>query len=60
MPARSPAGTDIRTISETVVGKREDKTDQDGHKEGFDITKTKDIDEAGGGKHDKNDRDERR
>ncbi|HEX7660418.1 MAG TPA: hypothetical protein VF444_13160 [Pseudonocardiaceae bacterium] len=42
------------------MGKREDKTDQDGHKEGFDITKTKDIDEAGGGKHDKNDRDERR
>jgi hypothetical protein len=38
------------------MGKREDNSDQDGHRDGYDHTRTKPVEEAGGGKHDKNDK----
>lgn len=38
-------------------GKHEDKRDRDGQKkDGYDHTKTKDVNESGGGKHDKGDK----
>lgn len=38
-------------------GQHEDKTDRDGHKEDYDHSKTKDVSESGGGKHDSDDQD---
>lgn len=38
-------------------GQHEDKRDRDGHEKGYDHSKTKDVSESGGGKHDKDDKD---
>ncbi|MGH7745921.1 MAG: hypothetical protein ACREQ5_14245 [Candidatus Dormibacteria bacterium] len=38
--------------------RHEDKSDRDGSKEHYDHWKTKDVSESGGGKHDKEDRDD--
>ncbi len=40
-------------------GRHEDKSDRDGHQQDYDHTKTKDVSESGGGKHDKEDRDDK-
>lgn len=40
-----------------VGGQHEDKSDRDGHEKGYDHSKTKDVRESGGGKHDKDDKD---
>lgn len=37
-------------------GKHEDNRDSDGHKDDYDHTKTKDVKDTGGGKHDKDDK----
>lgn len=37
-------------------GKHEDNRDSDGHKDDYDHSKTKDVNESGGGKHDKDDK----
>lgn len=39
-------------------GKHGDNRDENGHKEGYDHSNTKDVTESGGGRHDKDDRDE--
>jgi hypothetical protein len=39
--------------------RHEDKSDRDGSKEDYDHSKTKDVSESGGGKHDKEDRDDK-
>jgi len=40
-------------------GRHEDNRDRDGHKEGYDHSKTKDVNESGSGKHRKEDRDDK-
>lgn len=37
------------------MGKHEDNSTSDGQKSDYDHTKTKDVNESGGGKHDKDD-----
>lgn len=37
-------------------GQHEDRTDRDGHKDGYDHSKTKDVSKSGGGKHDTDDK----
>ncbi len=38
-------------------GRHENKADRDGHKDDYDHSKTKDVNESGGGQHGKEDRD---
>lgn len=40
-------------------GKHEDNRDRDGHKEDYDHSKTKDVNESGSGKHSKDDKGDR-
>ncbi|HEY3896022.1 MAG TPA: hypothetical protein VGL88_11710 [Pseudonocardiaceae bacterium] len=37
-------------------GEHENKNDRDGHKNEYDHSRTKDVRESGGGKHDKDDK----
>jgi hypothetical protein len=40
-------------------GQHEDKSDRDGNKENYDHSKTKDVNESSGGKHEKDDREDK-
>ena len=38
------------------MGKHADNTESDGHKDDYDHTQTKDVNDSGGGKHDEDDK----
>lgn len=38
------------------MGRREENTSSDGHKDKYDHTNTKSVEESGGGRHDKDDK----
>ena len=40
-------------------GQHENKNDRDGHKDNYDHSKTKNVNESGSGRHDKQDRDDK-